>query len=244
MNLNTNSFFQLLKDSNPNENPNPYQNFLYPQFQGYPNTQFPNPTFSQFSNTGFTHYSNPGFTQYPNLGFTQHPNLGFTQYPNRGFTQFLNNGFSQPLTNLPQSPAISTTKTSTVEPLTCSVDESPSPQLKATKKKRGKAVESSEPQKRQLWSTEEEVILTKGWLHISSDEITGNSQKKNDFWKRVHAYFTKGTSVKRTVDNVRTYWHMIRSKVTSFNNIYNQLLGQKISGCSDDVLLNRAREMY
>ncbi|KAK1407937.1 hypothetical protein QVD17_39565 [Tagetes erecta] len=124
------------------------------------------------------------------------PNPGFSYFPNHGYSQFTNLGFSQL-----HNPTISTTQTSTLASHGGSVDESPSPQVKTTKKKKGKAAASSEKQKRQAWSIEEEKLLTKGWLHISNDSIVGNSQKNNDFWCRIHTYFENGSNVVRIMDN-------------------------------------------
>ena len=46
---------------------------------------------------------------------------------------------------------------------------------------KGKAVASSEKQKRQAWSIEEEKLLTKGWLHIQTTLLSGTPKRTMTF---------------------------------------------------------------
>ncbi|GJZ73540.1 hypothetical protein Tco_0637686 [Tanacetum coccineum] len=38
------------------------------------------------------------------------------------------------------------------------------------------------------WSTEEEIVLCKGWVHVSEYSAIGNARRENGFWNEVLLY--------------------------------------------------------
>ncbi|XP_022007349.1 uncharacterized protein LOC110906540 [Helianthus annuus] len=137
--------------------------------------------------------------------------------------------------------ALTTNDTSPITPQSFNVDESPSPHLKTAKKK-SKTVNTS-PVKRLKWTTE--IQLAKGLIHISQDLIVGNNQKSTAFWKQVEECFMQGENVNvRDEHNLRIHWHMIKSKVNTFNELYIRISSNWKSGISDDQIMTLARAEY
>ncbi|KAD6795112.1 hypothetical protein E3N88_06008 [Mikania micrantha] len=126
------------------------------------------------------------------------------------------------------------------------LDDNPTPTL--DKKKKGKKVASSKAiitkTKVVHWDADDEVLLARAHVHISVDSITGNNQKVDDFWKRIHAYWIKEALVPREQSVIKSHWHQMAKPVHRFAELYNNLKDQYHSGWSDDQIRNAAKTKY
>ncbi|GJX74382.1 hypothetical protein Tco_0312977 [Tanacetum coccineum] len=78
------------------------------------------------------------------------------------------------------------------------VATSPTKKKKATRN-RQKRVTQTEPAPRQTaWTTEEEIVLAKGWHSVSENSERGNARKKDGFWVVVFEYVESETKQKGT----------------------------------------------
>ncbi|KAD2806194.1 hypothetical protein E3N88_39571 [Mikania micrantha] len=130
------------------------------------------------------------------------------------------------------------------------VEESPS-KSKAEKKKKKKekiVIENDEqPSKvnRQKWPQSDEVLLAQAMISISENPIIGNNQTGDAYWNKIETYYNDAPPmVSRDAHNLRSYWHMFKSKVNRFNDLYLQVKSRYRSGWSDDQYLVEARLLY
>ncbi|KAI3711464.1 hypothetical protein L2E82_41571 [Cichorium intybus] len=100
--------------------------------------------------------------------------------------------------------------------------------------------------KKTYWSKEEEILLAKAWLHISSDSITGSQQRDKEFWQRIATYYESNntSNIVRNQANLKSHWHYMNPLVLAFNQTYSVLKSQHLSGWSEDDLKNGALEQY
>lgn len=122
---------------------------------------------------------------------------------------------------------------------------SPSPTPPLTRKKKGKRVctPSSKPKVTiNKWSITEEEYLGRAFIHIFVDSNTGNNQKGNDFWARVHKYFCDeiGSSC-RSANNLKSHWHMMANPLHKFTEFYSR---NKNNGSADDQVLSLTKKEY
>ncbi|XP_022003676.2 uncharacterized protein LOC110901138 [Helianthus annuus] len=98
---------------------------------------------------------------------------------------------------------------------------------------------------RQPWTSEEEVSLTKAYLHISESRKHGNEQRKEAFWRRVIAHFMKlpGARV-RNMDKMTSKWSDLNRKMSRFNACFIQKSRNPQSGASEATIMQQATEMY
>ncbi|KAJ0781016.1 putative glutathione transferase [Helianthus annuus] len=99
-----------------------------------------------------------------------------------------------------------------------------------------------------LWTPEEEFALAQVWLDVSKDEIVGNDQDIIVFWRRIREKFfaAMGRSEHRKAYSFSGKWSTMRTKISNFNNIHNNLVNnhKKRSGSSDVDVLTQAHNDY
>ncbi|KAI3817872.1 hypothetical protein L1987_11672 [Smallanthus sonchifolius] len=140
------------------------------------------------------------------------------------------------------------------QPQSTPVDESQSPPIKVSRKKKGKTkistketapADEQEKSNRIKWPPSDEVLLTKGYIFISEDPIIVNNQNNAEYWGRIVDYYNnEGQKVPRIAHNLRSHWHHIKTKVSRFNELYLQAKSRHKSGWSDDQYINEAKLDY
>ncbi|KAD4585276.1 hypothetical protein E3N88_22877 [Mikania micrantha] len=129
------------------------------------------------------------------------------------------------------------------------VDESPSKLKAEKKKKKEKAVieNNEQPSKvnRQKWPQSDEVLLAQAMISIHENPMIGNNQNGDAYWNKIETYYNDAPPVvSRDAHNLRSHWHMFKSKVNKFNDLYLQVKSRYRSGWSNDQYLAEARLLY
>ncbi|XP_022001949.1 glutathione S-transferase T3-like [Helianthus annuus] len=120
--------------------------------------------------------------------------------------------------------------------------------IKKRSHKKKDETEKRATKKVEFWSPKEEFELAKAWLDVSEDEIVGDDQDIKAFWGRIRDKFfaAMGRGVYRTPDSFSGKWGALRTKVSNFNNIYNNLVNntRRRSGASDVDIMTEAHTEY
>ncbi|XP_022003747.1 glutathione S-transferase T3-like [Helianthus annuus] len=120
--------------------------------------------------------------------------------------------------------------------------------IKKRSNKKKDETEKRTPKKFEFWSPKEEFELAKAWLDVSEDKIVGDDQDIKVFWGRIREKFfaAMGRGVYRTADSFLGKWGAMMTKVSNFNNIYNNLVNntRRRSGASDVDVLTEAHNDY
>ncbi|KAK9733821.1 hypothetical protein RND81_04G094900 [Saponaria officinalis] len=103
-----------------------------------------------------------------------------------------------------------------------------------------------EGSKREKWTTIEDKALIEAWVTISTDASVGNDQNDGAFWQRVTNYFNRYNKgkTKRTLDQLKARYHRTQPDINGFNEIYNRISNQYLSGWSEDQKKQAAREEW
>ncbi|XP_021999456.1 uncharacterized protein LOC110896373 [Helianthus annuus] len=97
----------------------------------------------------------------------------------------------------------------------------------------------------QKWPQSDEVLLAQGLISTSENPITGNNQNGDAYWGKIEKYYNESEPViQRDAHNLRSHWHMLKSKVNRFNELYLQVKSRYRSGWSDDQYIQEARQLY
>nr|GEV46037.1 hypothetical protein [Tanacetum cinerariifolium] len=127
------------------------------------------------------------------------------------------------------------------------VATSPTKKKKATRN-RQKRVNQTEPAPRQTaWTTEEEIMLAKGWRSVFENIARGNARKKDGFWVEVLEYIESKTKQegRRTYDVVVGKWKVARPAVVRFCGIYSNVMRMaQESGAGDEDYIQKAMIHY
>ncbi|GKE33465.1 hypothetical protein Tco_1452787 [Tanacetum coccineum] len=76
------------------------------------------------------------------------------------------------------------------------------------------------------WTNEKEIVLCKGWVHVSKNSNTCNAGRDSGFWNEVVAYVeskNKG-NLSRTYDMVNGKWKTVRPNVARFCGVYANVM--------------------
>ncbi|KAD7116510.1 hypothetical protein E3N88_03778 [Mikania micrantha] len=128
--------------------------------------------------------------------------------------------------------------------------ESPSKEHAGKKKKKPtKMVTDNDEQptktSRQKWPQSDEVLLAQAMISTSENPITGNNQNVDAFWSKIEKYYNESQpSILRDAHNLRSHWHMFKSKLNRFNELFLQVKSCYRSGWSDDQYIQEARQLY
>ncbi|KAC9177469.1 hypothetical protein E3N88_46259 [Mikania micrantha] len=197
-------------------------------------------SFSQFSQLG-------GFSQFhQSPGFSQP--ASFSQFPQPAF-DFQSVSQWQHFQQWQQFQQILQKQQSHVQ-VEQHVEESPSKSKAENKKKKKEKIvieNDEQPSKvnRQKWPQSDEVLLAQAMISISENPIIGNNQTGDAYWNKIETYYNDAPPiVSRDAHNLRSHWHMFKSKVNRFNDLYLQVKSCYRSGWSDDQYLVEARLLY
>ncbi|KAD5507569.1 hypothetical protein E3N88_15272 [Mikania micrantha] len=82
-------------------------------------------------------------------------------------------------------------------------------------------------------------------ISISENPIIGNNQTGDAYWNKIETYYNDAPPmVSRDAHNLRSHWHMFKSKVNRFNDLYLQVKSRYRSGWSDNKYHVEARLLY
>ncbi|WVZ79761.1 hypothetical protein U9M48_027302 [Paspalum notatum var. saurae] len=125
---------------------------------------------------------------------------------------------------------------------------SPAPQMNTVNLEEEWSDNSDEEKKggRMNWTEEENLKLVSAWLHNSVDAVKGNSQKGQDFWKKIVAEFNinVATDRRRSVSQCKTHYTKTNKIVVHFNGCWIRMKQARGSGESDDQVMEKAHALY
>nr|GEW85231.1 hypothetical protein [Tanacetum cinerariifolium] len=83
-----------------------------------------------------------------------------------------------------------------------------SAQLKSSKRREKKTTQNEEAPWCTAWTNEEEIVLCKGWVHVSEYSAVGNARKECRSWTEVSRYIeskTKAPGSSNVMTNLKGY---------------------------------------
>ncbi|KAL8197755.1 hypothetical protein R6Q57_024289 [Mikania cordata] len=123
--------------------------------------------------------------------------------------------------------------------------------LRCKKRKRNKqpvgAGPSSGPMAPKQWTPDEETALGRCFMDESENKTKGNSQKRENFWKKVTVSWHRvmGFDAEhRTYHQLNSNWKDMCTKLTKFSGIYSNCANNRKSGMSDENVLKWAEKEY
>lgn len=100
------------------------------------------------------------------------------------------------------------------------------------------------------WSPIENDCLSKAWLNVSQDSITGTGQTQQVFWDKVLQSFNSirseqsANSVERKASALKSRWDNIKRDVSKFCGLYSKVKAMKKSGWSEDMYRDQCLELW
>ncbi|KAL8209338.1 hypothetical protein R6Q57_006070 [Mikania cordata] len=97
------------------------------------------------------------------------------------------------------------------------------------------------------WTPDEEIALGKCYMDESENKTKGNSQKRENFWKKVTVTWDNvmGFDAEyRTYHQLNSKWKDMCTKLTKFSGIYSNCANNRKSGMSDENVLKWAEKEY
>ncbi|KAL8218083.1 hypothetical protein R6Q57_021456 [Mikania cordata] len=97
------------------------------------------------------------------------------------------------------------------------------------------------------WTPDEETALGRCFMDESENKTKGNSQKRENFWKKVTVSWHRvmGFDAEhRTYHQVNSKWKDMCTKLTKFNGIYSNCTNNRKSAMSDENVLKWAEKEY
>ncbi|GJT55814.1 hypothetical protein Tco_0990868 [Tanacetum coccineum] len=108
-------------------------------------------------------------------------------------------------------------------------------------------IENDDAPRQTPWTTEEEIVLPKGWLAVSENNKDGNAKKKQGFWCEVLEYIESKTKQhgRRMYNAVLGKWKTVRPFVIRFSDIYSNVMRMaQDSGSGDEDYVQSAMIQY
>ncbi|GKB45866.1 hypothetical protein Tco_0896619 [Tanacetum coccineum] len=86
----------------------------------------------------------------------------------------------------------------------------PPPKSKPTRGRQKRTIPNKDAPRQTAWKNEEEIVLCKGWIHVSKNSKKGNASKDAGFWTEVLQYIESKTKApgRRTYDMINGKWKM------------------------------------
>ncbi|KAK9055158.1 hypothetical protein SSX86_026240 [Deinandra increscens subsp. villosa] len=110
---------------------------------------------------------------------------------------------------------------------------------------RGKGKTTTTKASRTKWPHSDEVLMAEAIYECSTDSVIATNQNTHDFWFRVQQHYSSSNpKVPRDQNNLKAHWHMVKSKVARFNELYLSVKSSYSSGWSDDMWLLEARQRF
>ncbi|KAL8250888.1 hypothetical protein R6Q59_034581 [Mikania micrantha] len=97
------------------------------------------------------------------------------------------------------------------------------------------------------WTHDEEIALGRCYMDESENKTKGNSQKRENFWKKVTVSWhnVMGFDAEyRTYHQLNSKWKDMCTKLTKFSGIYSNCANNRKSGMSDENILKWAEKEY
>ncbi|KAL8211402.1 hypothetical protein R6Q57_005839 [Mikania cordata] len=97
------------------------------------------------------------------------------------------------------------------------------------------------------WTPDEKIALGRCYMDESENKTKGNSQKRENFWKKVTVTWHKvmGFDAEyRTYHQLNSKWKDMCTKLTKFSSIYSNCANNRKSGMSDENVLKWAEKEY
>lgn len=98
------------------------------------------------------------------------------------------------------------------------------------------------------WKEAEDTTLVRAWMAIAQDPVTGNEQRAEHFWDRVHAEFS--THLLRSFDDLRkndackNRWQLLQKAVSKFSGCWSAIQRRNDSGATITQKLADAHTLY
>nr|GEW78587.1 hypothetical protein [Tanacetum cinerariifolium] len=127
------------------------------------------------------------------------------------------------------------------------VATSPTKKKKATRNRQKRSIQTNDAHRQTMWTTEEEVVLAKGWQAISENSQHGIARKKDGFWCEVLAHIESKTKQegRRTYDMVVGKRKSLRLTVVRFCGVYDNVMRMaQESGAGDEDYVQKAMIHY
>lgn len=102
------------------------------------------------------------------------------------------------------------------------------------------------------FTSDEDLLLCRAWLHVSQDPRTGTGQKFDNLWEniaeRFHAMrsakFPDEPADKRPVGSLQKKWSVIQHDVNKFCGSYASVCDLKVSGSNEEDTIELAQDLY
>ena len=204
------------------------------QAQGFDPTQG-----STFSNPSFSHMINPTWSQGPNdpsactFRTPWNPYFGMTN-PGGPPTQ---TSFGQPQLVPPiPCPPVSTHVPNQTDPITFESEAEHSVQEVNSPTKPSDTPGTFRRTKEQNFKPDEDLLLCKTWLEISSDPVISTGQRKEGLWARIEKRYNelRGEFPLRLNRALSSRWDKIRAETGKFAGFYARVLRENQSGLTDN----------
>nr|GEV03955.1 hypothetical protein [Tanacetum cinerariifolium] len=106
------------------------------------------------------------------------------------------------------------------------VATSPLKTKKPTRERQNRTIQSDDAPRQSVWTHEEEIALSKGWVDVFQNSMLGNSRKEVGFWCAILAYMESKTKQcgRRTYDMVNGKWKMVRPAVVRLCGVYGNVM--------------------
>ena len=126
----------------------------------------------------------------------------------------------------------------------------------AKKKKEKKATKKASPSlsasRPRNFSPEEDIMLCKAYIAISTDSSVGNDQKADDFWKKVHQAFQLLCTENSDFEGPPRAWNSLQNRfqrhiqkeVQLYNCHYKKCKEENPSGSSEEDIITKAKTDY
>jgi hypothetical protein len=103
------------------------------------------------------------------------------------------------------------------------------------------------------FSSDEELLLCRAWLHVSQDPRSGTGQKYETLWENISKQFHETRSKKygddadepqRPTGSLQKKWSVIQHDVSKFCGSYASVCDLKVSGSNDEDTVELALDLY
>jgi hypothetical protein len=97
------------------------------------------------------------------------------------------------------------------------------------------------------WTDNEDISLTRAYLHVSSDPIIGDQQQSDTFWIRVAKELmgiNGPNGQQRSTVAIKSRWHVINHDVSKFVGFLEKVNALNPSGENVNGCVARAKNMY
>ncbi|GJT36023.1 hypothetical protein Tco_0926442 [Tanacetum coccineum] len=112
---------------------------------------------------------------------------------------------------------------------------------KPTRGHQNRMVQNEDAPRQIAWTNAEEILLCKGWVHVSESSKLGNTRKDAGLWTEVLHYMESKTKLycHQTYDEVNKKWKTVRPNMVWFCGVYGNVM-RRAQESRDEDYYNRA----